>query len=62
MMREKANLGMNEWMLAKIIVNLFCVWLTISERAGFGANAILVGVPLLLFFSYPEEVRNGLFF
>ncbi|KAL7076283.1 hypothetical protein ACQ4LE_004890 [Meloidogyne hapla] len=53
--KENAGLTIDEWALAKILVNLFGLWLTISERADFVANALLAGVPLILTFFYPEE-------
>ncbi|CAK5041240.1 unnamed protein product [Meloidogyne enterolobii] len=53
--KENAGLTIDEWALAKILVNLFGLWLTISERADFVANAVLCGVPLILTFFYPEE-------
>ena len=57
-LKQKTNNKLDEWAIAKILVNALCIWLSLSEHAEFTANAILVGTPLLLHFTFPEECAS----
>jgi hypothetical protein len=46
---------MDELTMAKVLGNLICLYLSMSADAAFVTNSILVGVPFLLYFVYPEE-------
>ncbi|EFO93700.1 hypothetical protein CRE_12697 [Caenorhabditis remanei] len=47
--------GMQSETIAKILCGFLFTILTFCDQAHFFANSILIGVPLLLIFCYPEE-------
>ncbi|CAL2040287.1 unnamed protein product [Caenorhabditis brenneri] len=47
--------GMNPETIAKIFCGVLFAILTFCDQAHFFANSILIGVPLLLIFCYPDE-------